>query len=68
VWRDLAVPAVLRSGDHAAVARWRRDQALRRTADRRPDLLARLDPAQLDRHDRAVLAAGGSGDDVTFPR
>ncbi|HEY0641109.1 MAG TPA: tRNA (guanosine(37)-N1)-methyltransferase TrmD, partial [Pseudonocardiaceae bacterium] len=42
VWRGLPVPAVLRSGDHAAVARWRRDQALRRTAERRPDLLAAL--------------------------
>jgi tRNA (guanine37-N1)-methyltransferase len=40
VWRGLAVPEVLRSGDHAAVARWRRDAARRRTADRRPDLLA----------------------------
>ena len=55
VWRDLMVPAVLRSGDHAAIARWRRDQALRRTAQRRPDLLAALDPARLDAHDRAVL-------------
>ncbi|MGZ4693495.1 MAG: tRNA (guanosine(37)-N1)-methyltransferase TrmD, partial [Acidimicrobiales bacterium] len=31
-------PEVLRSGDHARVARWRRAQALRRTRDRRPDL------------------------------
>jgi len=34
------VPAVLLSGDHAAVARWRRDESLRRTALRRPELLA----------------------------
>jgi tRNA (guanine37-N1)-methyltransferase len=53
VWRGREVPAVLRSGDHAAVARWRRRQALQRTADRRPDLLAELDPA-----DRALLADG----------
>jgi tRNA (guanine37-N1)-methyltransferase len=33
------VPAVLRSGDHGRVARWRRAQALARTRDRRPDLL-----------------------------
>lgn len=33
------VPAVLRSGDHAKVERWRRAQALRRTLDRRPDLI-----------------------------
>jgi tRNA (guanine37-N1)-methyltransferase len=39
-WRGRDVPAVLRSGDHAAIAAWRRDQAARRTAQRRPDLLA----------------------------
>jgi tRNA (guanine37-N1)-methyltransferase len=38
-FRGLAVPEVLVSGDHAAVARWRREQALARTARRRPDLL-----------------------------
>ena len=41
-FRGWEVPAVLRSGDHAAVAAWRRTQALRRTADRRPDLVDRL--------------------------
>ena len=40
VWRGLAVPDVLLSGDHAKVAAWRRDQALKRTRERRPDLLA----------------------------
>ena len=39
--RGLAVPEVLRSGDHAAIARWRRAQALARTLARRPDLMAR---------------------------
>jgi len=39
-WRGRDVPDVLRSGDHAAIASWRRDQAARRTAERRPDLLA----------------------------
>ena len=34
------MPEVLRSGDHARIARWRRAQALRRTLERRPDLLA----------------------------
>ncbi len=38
VWEGLAVPAVLLSGDHAAVARWRRAQALQRTRAIRPDL------------------------------
>ncbi len=42
VWRGREVPAVLLSGDHAAIARWRRDEALRRTAAYRPDLAARL--------------------------
>ncbi|MDX6323996.1 MAG: tRNA (guanine37-N1)-methyltransferase [Nocardioidaceae bacterium] len=38
-WRGLVVPEVLLSGDHAGVAAWRHEQALRRTAERRPDLL-----------------------------
>jgi tRNA (guanine37-N1)-methyltransferase len=38
-WRGLDVPAVLLSGDHGAIARWRHEQALARTRDRRPDLL-----------------------------
>ena len=54
-WRGLDVPAVLRSGHHGRVERWRRDEQLRRTAARRPDLLAALDPASLDEHDRAVI-------------
>jgi tRNA (guanine37-N1)-methyltransferase len=54
VWRGVEVPAVLRSGDHAAVARWQRGQALRRTLLRRPDLLA---GAELSDADRAVLDA-----------
>jgi tRNA (guanine37-N1)-methyltransferase len=39
-WRGLDVPDVLLSGDHGRIARWRRDQAERRTAQRRPDLLS----------------------------
>ena len=38
-WRDLDVPDVLLSGDHARIAAWRREMSLRRTAERRPDLL-----------------------------
>lgn len=38
-WRDLEVPPVLLGGDHGAIARWRHDEAVRRTAHRRPDLL-----------------------------
>lgn len=38
-WRGLDVPEVLLGGDHGAVDRWRREQAVRRTVERRPDLL-----------------------------
>ncbi len=38
-WRGLDVPPVLLSGDHGKVAAWRREQAMRRTRERRPDLL-----------------------------
>lgn len=55
-WRGLTVPDVLRSGDHAAIARWRRDQALTRTFERRPDLIEALSPDALDKRDRALLA------------
>src|SRR4051812_29611597 len=55
VWRDLAVPDVLRSGNHAAIDRWRRDQALARTLERRPELLDALPEGALDKHDRAEL-------------
>ncbi|HXW46583.1 MAG TPA: tRNA (guanosine(37)-N1)-methyltransferase TrmD [Streptosporangiaceae bacterium] len=54
LWRGREVPPVLLSGDHAAIASWRRDAALRRTAQNRPDLIS-----DLDDHDRAVLAAAG---------
>lgn len=57
VWRGLEVPEVLRSGDHAAIAAWRRRQALLRTAQRRPDL---LDRADLDPEERAWLASNPS--------
>jgi tRNA (guanine37-N1)-methyltransferase len=56
-WRDREVPEVLLSGNHAAIARWRRDMALRRTAAHRPDLIAAL--RDLDRRDREVLAEVG---------
>jgi tRNA (guanine37-N1)-methyltransferase len=46
------VPAVLTSGDHAAIARWRRQQALGRTWQRRPDLLEQV---ELDQKDKQLL-------------
>ncbi|MDY5126946.1 tRNA (guanosine(37)-N1)-methyltransferase TrmD [Actinotignum sp. GS-2025f] len=58
-WREFEVPAVLLSGNHGAVARYRRDEAIARTAARRPDMIAELDTSQLDKHDRPALAAAG---------
>ena len=58
-WRDRAVPDTLLSGHHGRIARWRRDQQLVRTARRRPDMVAALDPVTLDRADLQVLAAEG---------
>ncbi|WP_158843192.1 tRNA (guanosine(37)-N1)-methyltransferase TrmD [Saccharothrix deserti] len=55
VWRDLAVPEVLRSGNHKAIDRWRRDQSLRRTRERRPELLDALPGDAFDKHDRKLL-------------
>ena len=55
-WNGHDVPGVLLSGHHGQIARWRRDERLRRTALRRPDMIARLDPADLDARDREVLA------------
>jgi tRNA (guanine37-N1)-methyltransferase len=51
-FRDLEVPPVLLSGNHGEVARWRRQEALRRTVERRPDL---LDSVSLDDDDRTIL-------------
>ena len=52
-FRGWRVPDTLLSGDHARIARWRREQALLRTKQRRPDLLAR---AELSAADRKFLA------------
>jgi tRNA (guanine37-N1)-methyltransferase len=52
-FRDLRVPDVLLSGHHAAIRRWRKRQALERTFDQRPDLLAL---AALDDEEREILA------------
>ena len=50
-FRDLEVPGVLREGNHAAIRRWRKWEALRATRDRRPDLLIDLEP-----EDKKLLA------------
>lgn len=51
-FRGWPVPDVLLSGDHGRIARWRREDALRRTRERRPDLLS---AAALDEADRRYL-------------
>jgi tRNA (guanine37-N1)-methyltransferase len=59
-WRGLEVPDVLLSGHHRAIARWQRDEALRRTAANRPDLIRRLAVGDgLDKRDRQVIAEAG---------
>jgi len=55
-WRDLEVPAVLLSGHHAQIARWRRDESLRRTLRRRPELIeAARRRGELQRRDDELL-------------
>src|SRR5688572_6403948 len=49
VYQDLRVPEVLLSGHHAAIERWRMKQALGRTWQRRPDLLARLELTEIQK-------------------
>ncbi|MBD8079295.1 tRNA (guanosine(37)-N1)-methyltransferase TrmD [Cellulosimicrobium arenosum] len=58
-WAEHDVPDVLLSGHHARIERWRRDEALRRTVVRRPDMVEALDVAGLDAHDLQVLDAAG---------
>jgi tRNA (guanine37-N1)-methyltransferase len=58
-WRGRAVPEVLLSGHHGAIARWRRDASLRRTARIRPDLIEIIDPTLLDARDLEILSESG---------
>ena len=59
-FREMTVPDVLRSGDHARVARWRHAQALVRTMGSRPDLMALR--GGLSPHEQALLEEFGLGD------
>lgn len=63
-WRGLEVPPILLSGDHGRIARWRRDQRLRRTAATRPDLLSAVAPETLDARDREVLREETTGGEL----
>jgi tRNA (guanine37-N1)-methyltransferase len=69
-WRGREVPEVLVSGHHGRIARWRRDEALRRTSRNRPELIEASDPDAFDRQDRQTLAELGwrQGADGRFGR
>ena len=62
-WRGLDVPEVLLSGNHGRIAKWRREQQLRRTAARRPELLDGADASQFSGGEREVLRELGYGVD-----
>jgi len=70
VFREMAVPEVLLSGNHAEIERWRRRESLRRTLRRRPDLLERAtlseeDLAFLDElKDQTIAAEGADGVEI----
>lgn len=55
-YQGMAVPEVLLSGNHAHIARWRRQESFRLTLKRRPELMESLDESGLDKHDRRFLA------------
>jgi len=57
-FEGMRVPEVLTSGNHGAIARWRREQALRRTFERRPDL---LETADLTPEERALVESWRRG-------
>ncbi len=65
-WRGLDIPDVLTSGDHGAITRWRQDQALRRTARRRPDL---IHPSRVDADEELRLVQpADAGELLTLQR
>lgn len=68
VWRGISVPEVLLSGNHGKVDRFRRDEALTRTNEIRPDLIAALDCKALDKADRKTLMALGWEVSAAHPR
>jgi tRNA (guanine37-N1)-methyltransferase len=61
LYRGQGLPDILTSGDHARVARWRREQALRRTWECRPDLLVAANLSDADREYLARLEAEDGG-------
>ena len=63
-WHGLSVPEVLRSGDHAKVARWQKKQAILRTLHRRPDLFYKLRFPYKTRAERKFIAELEAEDDA----
>ncbi|MBQ0827943.1 tRNA (guanosine(37)-N1)-methyltransferase TrmD [Streptomyces tagetis] len=59
LWRGRDIPDVLLSGHHGKIARWRRDETLRRTTAHRPDLIERCAPDAFDKKDREMLSILG---------
>lgn len=55
-WRERRVPEILLSGNHAKIAQWRLQQQLERTAQRRPDMLEKVDSSELDNYGQQELA------------
>ncbi|MEQ8677710.1 MAG: tRNA (guanosine(37)-N1)-methyltransferase TrmD [Aggregatilineales bacterium] len=56
-YRDLSVPQVLQNGNHGEIARWRREQSLRRTWQNRPELLLNIELSEEERYLLAKFAA-----------
>ena len=67
-WRGIKVPDVLLSGNHAKVDRFRRDEALEKTNELRPDLIEALDCTKLDKADRKTLMSLGWEVSGPYPR
>ena len=67
-WRGISVPEVLTSGNHAKVDRFRRDEAISRTSEIRPDLIEKLDCRKLDKADRKTLMSLGWEVSGEYPR
>ena len=67
-WRGHDVPAVLLSGDHAAIARWRHEESVRRTAVRRPDLRHPGTVAPTSGWDVVPATRGDAGELLTLQR
>jgi tRNA (guanine37-N1)-methyltransferase len=64
-YRGFSVPAVLLSGDHGRIARWRRREAFRRTLTRRPDLLTTRPPSAEERQWLRELTEGAIAPEST---